>query len=255
MPFGDYAVPLVREGIVYTGAYALNEQDGTVLWRIAIDRRWLSPQALVDGTLYAITQMGIHAVNAQNGEVRWRYDTPMSPGGPLVVADHLLYVGTLGSVDHPEQSRFYALDAETGTLRWEYPLGDSYVGAVIDNESIYVSSRDQHLYALEKHTGSLRWKYTFAHSTTATIVGKTVCLSGYYALYALSSVDGTLLWHKELESGSGFYHTPPVIVDGVVYLVCGTHGRSILYALDASNGVEHWHKHYPYRIALLTVEQ
>src|SRR5260370_11979424 len=62
MPFGDYAVPLVREGIVYTGAYALNEQDGTVLCRIAIARRWLSPQALVDGTLYSITPLGIHAV-------------------------------------------------------------------------------------------------------------------------------------------------------------------------------------------------
>jgi len=254
MPFGDYAVPLVREGIVYTGTYALNEQDGTVLWRIAIDTRWLSLQTLVDSTLYAITQPAIYAINAQNGEVRWRFESDYSVfGGPLVVADHLLYVGTLGSVDHPEKSRCYALDAETGTLRWEYPLGNSYVGAVIHNESIYVSSRDQHLYVLEKHNGSLRWKYKFAHSTTATIVGKTVYLSGYYALYALSSVDGTLLWHKELESGSGFYHTPPVIVDGVVYLVCGTHGRSILYALNASNGAEYWHKHYPGNMALLAV--
>jgi outer membrane protein assembly factor BamB len=150
-----------------------------VLWRIAIDTRWLSLQALVDDTLYAITKMGIHAINAQNGEVRWRYDTPMSPGGPLVVADHLLYVGTLGSVDHPEPSRFYALDAEMGTLRWEYPLGDGYTGAVIHNEGIYVSSHDRHLYALEKHTGSLRWKYRFAYSThpTATIVSDVVYIN------------------------------------------------------------------------------
>ncbi len=33
IPFGDYAVPVVREGIVYNGTYALNVQDGTVLWR------------------------------------------------------------------------------------------------------------------------------------------------------------------------------------------------------------------------------
>src|SRR5260221_1983450 len=171
IPFGDYAVPVVRDGIVYNGTYALNEQDGTVLWRIAIDTRWLSLQALVDGTLYAIAQPAIYAINAQNGEVRWRFESDYSVfGGPLVVADHLLYVGTLGSVDHPEKSRCYALDAETGTLRWQYPLGNSYVGAVIHNESIYVSSRDQSLYVLEKHPGSLRWKYTSAHSATATIV-------------------------------------------------------------------------------------
>jgi outer membrane protein assembly factor BamB len=255
MPFGDYAVPLVREGIVYNGTYALNEQDGSVLWRIAVDTRWLSPQALVDGTLYAITQMGIHAVNARTCEVRWHYGTHMSPGGPLVVANQLLYIGTGGSVDHPEKSRCYALDADTGTLRWEYPLGNGYVGAVIDNESIYVSSRDQHLYALEKHTGGLRWKYQFAYPTyrTATIAGNVVYIN-IHGAYALSSTDGTLLWHKDLESGSGFYCTPSVIVDGVVYLVSGTRGPGAsLYALNASNGAEYWHKHYPYHMALLAV--
>jgi hypothetical protein len=30
-------VPLVRDGIVYSGTHALNAQDGTVLWRIPID--------------------------------------------------------------------------------------------------------------------------------------------------------------------------------------------------------------------------
>ncbi len=257
MPFGDYAVPVVRDGIVYTGTYALNEQDGTVLWRIAIDTGWLSPQALVDDTLYAITQMGIYAINAENGEVRWHYATHMSPGGPLVVADHLLYVGTLGSVDHPEQSRCYALDADTGTLRWQYPMGNSYHGAVIDNESIYVSSRDQHLYALEKHTGSLRWKYAFAYPTyhTATIVGNVVYIN-IHGVYALSSVDGTLLWHKDLESGPpGFYCTPSIVVDGVVYLASGggPPWASVLYALNASNRAEYWHKHYPSSIAPLAV--
>jgi len=258
MPFADYAVPLVRDGIVYTGTYALQAQDGTVLWRIAIDTRWLSPQALVDDTLYAVTQTGVYAINAQNGEVRWRFESDAYTiiSGPLVVADHLLYVGTGGSVDHPEKSRCYALDAETGTLRWQHPMGNGYVGAVLDNESIYVSSRDQHLYALEKHTGRLRWKYRFAYPTfnTATIAGNVVYIN-IDGAYALSSVDGTLLWHKDLEIGSGFYCTPAVVVDGVVYLASGGGPplASILYALNASNGAEYWHKHYPSSVAPLAV--
>jgi eukaryotic-like serine/threonine-protein kinase len=259
MPFADYAVPLVKDGIVYHGTYALYEQDGTVLWRVAIDTRWLSLQALVDGTLYAITQLGIYAINAQNGEVRWCYEpeTHMIIGGPLVVVDHLLYVGTSGSVDHPEKSCFYALDTETGTLRWQYPMGDSYVGEVIHNESIYVSSRDQHLYALEKNNGSLRWKYKFVSPTphTVTIVDNVMYIGGYYALYALSSANGMVLWHKDLMSSASFYGTPSV-VDGVVYLASTDGpGRSILYALNASNGAENWHNHYPYKIALLAVAQ
>jgi outer membrane protein assembly factor BamB len=192
---------VVRDGIVYTGTYALQAQDGTVLWRIASETRWLSPQALVDDTLYAVAEWDIYAINAQNGEIRWRFESDeyMHISGPPILANQLLYVGTSGSVDHPEQSRCYALDTETGTLRWEYPLGNGYAGAVIHDESIYVSSGDRHLYALEKHNGSLRWKYRFAYPTsnTATIVGNVVLIHG---VYALSSVDGTLLWHKHYPS-------------------------------------------------------
>src|SRR2546423_486776 len=72
----------------------------------------------------------------------------------------VLCVGTSGSVDHPEKSYFCVLDTEKGTERWRYTMG-SYIGAVIHNESIYVSSGDRYLYALEKNNGSLRWKYQF----------------------------------------------------------------------------------------------
>ena len=47
MPFGEFAVPVVKDGMVYNGTYALNEQDGTVLCRIAIDTPWLSLHSLV----------------------------------------------------------------------------------------------------------------------------------------------------------------------------------------------------------------
>ena len=260
IPFQDYAVPLVRDGIVYNGTYALHEQNGTVRWRITVDTRWLSLQTLVDGTLYANTMEGIYAINVQNGEVRWHYEpaTRMPIGGPLVIDDHLLYVGTLGSADHPEKSRFYALDADTGTLRWEYPMGDSYIRAVIHNESIYVSSRDWHLYALEKHNGSLRWKYKIVFPTpyTVTIDRNIVYIGGYYTLYALNSADGTVLWHKDLERSSASIYESPSVVDKVVYLArTDESGRSTLYALNASNGVEYWHNHYPYRIALLAIAQ
>jgi outer membrane protein assembly factor BamB len=256
MPFGDFAVPMVKDGIVYTGTYALNEQDGTVLWRIAIDTGWLSLHALVDDTLYAMSQMGIYAINAQNGEIYWHYQPDASTimSGPLVVADHLLYAGTSGSVDHPEKSYFCALDAAKGTERWQYTMG-SYVGAVIHNESIYVSSGDRYLYALEKHNGSLRWKYQFVSPGhhPATIAEKVLYINTDGA-YALSSADGTVLWHQHLGSSPSVSFTPSVVLDGVVYLASiDGHGRSILYALNASNGTEYWHNHYPHQIAPLAV--
>ena len=253
MPFGDFAVPVVKDGIVYNGTYALNEQDGTVLWRIAIDTRWLSPHALVEDTIYAMSQMGVYAINAQNGEVYWLYqpDAHTIMSGPLVVAYHLLYVGTSGSVDHPEKSYFCALDAEKGTERWRYTMG-SYIGAVIHNESIYVSSGDWCLYALEKNNGNLRWKYQFVSPGhyPATIAENVLYINTDGA-YALSSADGAVLWHQPLWRNPhlGISFTPSVVLDEVVYLASiDGYGRSILYALNASNGTEYWHSHYPHQI-------
>src|SRR6266704_2379814 len=204
-----FGTPRVVNGVVYVCAsgsgrytYALNEQDGTVLRRIAFDTRWLSPQALVEDTIYAMSQMGVYAINAQNGEVYWLYqpDAPTIMSGPLVVADHLLYAGTSGSVDHPEKSYFCALDAEKGTERWRYTMG-SYIGAVIHNERVYVSSGDRCLYALDKHNGSLRWKYQFVSPGhyPATIAENVLYINTDGA-YALSSTDGAVLWHQHLGS-------------------------------------------------------
>jgi outer membrane protein assembly factor BamB len=254
IPFEDFAVPIVKDGIVYHGTYALNAQDGTVLWRIAIETGWLALHALVEDRIYAMSQMGVYAINAQNGEVSWLYepDEHSIMSGPLVVADHLLYVGTSGSVAHPEKSYCCALDTERGTEQWRYPMG-GYIGAVIHNERIYVSS--DHLYALEKHNGSLRWKYRFVFPGyyPATIVENVLYLNTDGA-YALNSADGTVLWHQPLGRGIRANFTPSVIVDGVVYLTCSDgQGRGMLFALNASDGTEYWHSHYPHQIAPLAV--
>ena len=256
IPFGDFAVPIVKDGIVYNGTYALNEQDGTVLRRIAFDTRWLSPHALVEGKIYVMSQKGVYAVNAQDGEVYWLYqpDAYTIMSGPLVVVDHLLYAGTSGSVDHPEKSYCCALDAEKGTELWRYTMG-GYIGAVIHNESIFVSSGDRHLYALEKNNGSLRWKYQFVFpGHYPATIAKNVLYINTDGAYALSSADGAVLWHQHLGSSPSVSFTPSVVLDGVVYLASiDGHGRSILYALNASNGTEYWHSHYPHQINPLAV--
>ncbi len=256
MPFADYAVPMVKDGIVYNGTYALNEQDGAVLWRITIDTQWLSLHALVDSTIYASTQMGIYAVNVQNGKTYLLYQPEAHTiiSGPPVVVDHVLYVGTSGSVDHPEKSYFCALDTEKGTEHWRYTMG-RYIGAVVHNESIYVSSGDRYLYALDKNNGSLHWKYQFVFpGHYPAIIADHVLHINTDGAYALRSADGTVLWHQPIGSSPSVSFTPSVIVDGVVYLVSiDGHGRSILYALNASNGTEYWHNHYLHPIAPLAV--
>jgi outer membrane protein assembly factor BamB len=238
MPFMDFAVPLVQDGIVYSGTYALNAPDGAVLWRIPIDTLGegsLALHALVDETLYATTQRGIYAINAQDGQIRWLYqpDTLSMVSGPAVISGHLLYSGTSAGFDRPQRrpvhapraaaglpqppapvgnvgkSYFCALDVATGTEVWRYPSGDDnyprdrYIGAVVQHETIYVSAGDRTLYALEKNSGRLRWQHQFAGSAQypATLANDLLYITATGdGVYALRSADGVVLWHQPLGS-------------------------------------------------------
>ena len=257
--FMDWAVPLVRDGIVYSGTYALSERDGSVLWRIPIDTLGegsLALHALVDETLYATTQRGIYAINAQDGQIRWLYqpDALSMVSGPAVISGHLLYSGTSAGFDRPQrghvhaprtpaglpqppapvgnvgQSYFFALDVATGTEVWRYPSGGDnypmggYTGAVAHNETIYVSSGDSTLYALAKNSGRLRWQHQFAASGyyPATIANDVLYIAiNTDGAYALSSENGAVLWHQPLGSTPGVSSTfdAPFVLDGAVYLV------------------------------------
>lgn len=288
MPFLDWAIPLVQDGIVYSGTYALNERDRSVRWRTNIDtleEGTLSLHALVDGTLYATTHRGIYAINAKDGQIRWLYqpDTLCTLSGAPVVADGLLYAGTRAGFDRPQRgyvrgprtpgrlprppapvgnmgkSYFCALDVETGTEVWRSPNQGGYIGAVVQHELIYVSSGDGTLSALDTGSGRLRWQHRFVASGyyPATIANDVLYLTiNTDAAYALRSEDGAVLWRQPLESGPAVSFHPPVVLDGAVYLVrIDGHGRGALYALDTRTGAECWHTPYPLGGARLAVSQ
>lgn len=254
----DQAVPLVADDIVYSGSYALNEQDGAVLWQIDIDTRTegtLALHARADETIYATTHQGIYAINARNGQIRWRYlpDEPRHISGPPVVAGHLLYAGTSGSVWPPEKNYVFALDVETGAESWRRPI-DGYIGAVVHNETIYVSSGDRYLSALDTKSALLRWRYQFAAPGhyPATSAENALYLSAD-GVYALSSEAGAVLWRQPLGSRPSVWFSQPVVQGGVVYLVRSDgygHGQVMLYALDPRTGGEYWHTLYPSAIAV-----
>lgn len=259
MPFRDYAVPIVQNGVVYNGTYALREVDGSILWRINIDvlaEGALSLHTLADDVLYGNTQKGVYAINAENGEIRWLFepDNYSIISGPLVVSDHVLYVGTSGSVDHPERSCFYALNADTGEVSWKYSMG-SYIGAAVHQGNVFVSSGDLVLYSLDKQNGSSRWKYKLARpGHYPATVEKDVLYVNNDGVYAINSADGSTLWHQSLGSSPSIYFTPSVVLDEVVLLArIDGHGRSVLYALNASNGMEYWHCDFPLQLAPIAV--
>jgi outer membrane protein assembly factor BamB len=256
MPLMDWAVPLVKDGIVYSGTYALDARDGSVLWRIAIDtlaEGALSLHALADDTIYATTTRGIYSIDARDGRIRWLYqpDEQSHFSGPPVVADRLLYAGTGGSIGYPEKSCCFALDVESGAQVWRYPMGD-YIGAVVRNETIYVSSGDRFLSALDTKRGMPRWRHRFATPGhyPATSADDVLYIATDGA-YALSGEDGGVLWRQPLESSPSVSFNQPAVQGGAVYVVrMGSRSRGALFALDARTGAECWHTPYPSALAV-----
>jgi len=259
IPFGDYALPLVRNGVVYSGLYAVRAQDGQALWKVHLD---LAQEgefillAVADGVVYGCTEGGVYAINAQDGSIRWRYPSHASllAGGPLVVSNKLLIVGTQGSVDQPETSALYAINTDTGSLRWYYLMG-AYQGATFINQVVYVSSRDQYLYALDSENGKVLWRRHFSYPVyNAALAVNGVLYINIDGAEALNSTTGSEIWYTPLRGRQGDTFLPSVVVDGVDYLASADGGENCtLYALNASDGTAYWESTKLPQISPLTV--
>lgn len=126
-------------------------------------------------------------------------------------------------------------------LKWTFQTDDAIVaGAVIGNNTIFVSSIGGYVYALD-FTGNLIWKFKTENSieAPALFLDNTVYigdLSGY--LYALEAKTGKEIWRYEAENqimGSANYFTH----SGKTFVVVGSYDY-YLHCVDAETGKLVW---------------
>lgn len=250
MAFYNTAVPLVNNGIVYSGLAALRAQDGQVIWKesrasIAQEGAFM-PLGVADGVLYANTQAAAYAINAADGSVRWRYPSHalITVGGPLAISfsSQTLIIGSVGSVDQPETSAAYAVNIGNGSLRWYHLMGD-YKGATFVNNVAYVSSGDSYLYAFNAISGHQLWRTRLDYSPYPPITAQGIVYTNSDGAYAIDSANGKILWHQSLGYNQSVSFGPSVVADGTDFL-SSDNGQSFvntIYALNASTGAEYWH--------------
>lgn len=164
-----HASPAVAGGVVYVGSYdgnlyAIDAASGQQKWVFhggqdpAIHNQvgFQSSPTVVDGTVYVgCRDAHVYAIDAATGRRKWDYPTSKSwVNVTPAVRDGLVYAATSDS------SRFFALDARTGRLRFNFDA-KAYVfsSPALAGPLAYFGSHNGRLYAVDAKTGQLAWTF------------------------------------------------------------------------------------------------
>lgn len=183
-------------------------------------------------------QAGLSAAGASLGAQagpplpRWQATLEWAVAGSPVVADGIVYAGSVGGP-------FHAYDAATGAERWRTDADGFLSPPAVRDGVVYVGASGA-IVALDADTGAERWRYTTgtlrmnlaAPAVTEDLV--VVCDDNGPAVVALEASTGQERWQVELEDEA---RCTPVIVGGTVF-ACDRAGY--VYALDLASGSERW---------------
>ena len=176
-----WGAPVVSDGIVYFGpfgrhVYAVDAQNGTLLWRYAseYDVFFLTladgvVYVLEDGVAYVVTGENLLALDAATGELLSRYESDVEMYSPTLV-NGTLYVNTVeGAVS--------AIDTATGDTIWRYKYwsyetnGELGLSPVVTGGGVYSVTGDGYLYWLNADSGKLVRRYQIGRRTRGTAGG------------------------------------------------------------------------------------
>jgi outer membrane protein assembly factor BamB len=193
-----HASPAVANGTVYVGSYdgkfyAIDATSGQLRWsyQAGLDpavhnqQGFQSSAAVVDGVVYVgCRDAHVYAFEAATGRKKWDYPTSKSwVNATPAVRDGLVYAATSDS------SRFFALDARTGRLKFNFDA-KAYVfsSAALGGNLAYFGSHNGKLYAVDAKTGQLAWE--FQTDASRTNVQKLLQADGSLDQEAFKAVFG-----------------------------------------------------------------
>jgi outer membrane protein assembly factor BamB len=142
----------------------------------------------------------------------------------------------IGSSD----GNIYALDLDTGDLKWEFETGHRvWATPLIDGDTVYIGSMDRHLYALRVSDGEEVWSFHApgAFASEPVLDDGTLYIGAFDdKLYAIDAATGIQRWQF---SGENWFWGEVALHDGMVF-AADVNGN--VYAVDATTGEQRWHQ-------------
>ncbi len=183
--------------------YAVNLSDGRLAWKFPVEsdrnRTFFAPPTVAGDLLIVggYDQM-VYALDPKNsGAERWRFEGADGRiiGGAAATEDLVLVPTAHGTL--------YALNRQTGTLRWSFSTSQPLWSApLVVEDRVYLSALDHNVYALKLSDGGLIWQQDLgdAIADTPTLVDDILLVGTFGSqLNALRASDGKLLWTFETE--------------------------------------------------------
>ncbi|PYS34476.1 MAG: hypothetical protein DMF75_06415 [Acidobacteria bacterium] len=204
---GQYAFtspPTAVNGIVFVGGagtggtlYAVNENNGTVLWTASVENGDHSSPAVASGSVfvsYACPQS--YAFASSTGQLKWHYSGPCEGGGGKTPVYHLGKLYVRDSFNTPTNGLILSSDtgANLGSFASDRPP------AFVDNLAVYLQAGT--LRGVDVSTGNVLWSFAGDGNLVSAplIVNQTIYIgSGSGLLYALD-LNGTQLWSTNVGS-------------------------------------------------------
>lgn len=195
--------------------------------------------AVMDDLLVVAADDQMYALDTDDGTVLWENQIAEGLGSPPAVTDDTAYVAATGGGYRHDQG-LLAIDLEDGSRRWKAMSSTGTATApTLGENTVYVSNidTDREVLAIDATDGSERWRFETGQHTSTPAVSDGLVYVGdgeSETVYALDSDTGEMVWSVETDSTM---RVAPTVVSDTVY-VPSRGGR--LYALDADDGTERW---------------
>ena len=221
---GSFAAsPLIADGVLYAfGAphiLGLDAEDGTVLWRVRVDKSVALVHPVIEGNTMAVaTTNRLLVFDRRTGERTYWYVVPPVIDG-IAINDGTLFVAasrTLVAIDAKSRRPWWEPFRAIWFQFWVWgsapqtpaPPSDWVVrhdslgyALAVGAEFVFTASRDGSVAAYLRETGELRWARTVGAIVGAPVLtAKGLLLAQRGALLLLDPQDGRELFRRSLPS-------------------------------------------------------
>lgn len=237
---------LLAFGLLWLGALA---QTPIAAWQFFGNAAPNNPATpgLGKKTIYYPCLTRLYAVNVEDGTLKWQYpaDAPLDATilGQPVEGENLVYFGA-------SNGNVYALDIETGAVRWIFRARSAPTARfVLDEDILYIGTGGGEVYAINARNGEPVWSAPYR--TEDYITGSLVKVEDtlYFGtnggfIHAITASGGRRRWVYRLPAPN--YDPQPVYANNSIYAASSDQ----LLALNPNSGALRWRRQFTTELRL-----